>query len=163
MMKRNFFFFAAAAVLTAALLAVSCKKENGPEIPEEPETVTDWTGRLECVFQGQTWPTDDIAVRCDYDAGAGTVDLYLYAVRFVPQMPVTIDIMVPAVPAVADGQKVTFRGDDIIPLMVGAGGAATPVENYLVTGLSGSFDAESIAFSLQFGAYPTSYAGKRAE
>lgn len=163
-MKRNsIFLFAATTLLTAALLAVSCGKENAPDTPDEPEAVTDYLGRLECVFQGETWPTENVAVRCDYDAVAGKVNLYLYAVRFVPQMPVTLDILVPEVPATADGETVTFRGDDIIPLMVGTGGAVTPVETYRVSGLSGTFDGTSAAFSLHFGPYPTSYTGNRVE
>lgn len=145
--------FAAAA---AALLSASCGKEETFEVPEGK---TGYAGPLEVVYQGETYTTEDVSVTLDYDAAAGTVDIYMYQVRFVPQMPVVIDIMIPSVPVAVSGGTVSFAGEDIVPQMVGAGGALTPVPNYTVTGLSGTFDEDAVAFSLLFGAFPTSYRG----
>lgn len=146
--------FAAAA---AVLLTASCEKEKTVETPEEK---SGYKGSMEVVFSGQTYTTEDVSVTIDYDREAGTVDISMFAVRFVPQMPVVIDIMIPAVPASVSGTKISFSGDGIVPLMIGAGGTGTPVENYTVSGLSGTSDGRTTDFSLQFGAFPTSYHGE---
>lgn len=157
MEMKNWILAAAAAL---PLFFSSCGKEDDPAVIPAS---SGYKGVLEVVYQEELYLTKDISVTIDYDAAAGTADIYMYAVRFVPQMPVVIDFMIPSVPASVSGTTVSFSGEDIVPQMLGAGGALTPVPAYTVTGLQGVFDEESASFSLRFGSYPTAYNGVAAD
>ena len=73
-------------------------------------------------------------------------------------MPVTIDVTIPAGPVTVSTTGISFSGTDIIPTAMGG-----PVERYKVTNLTGSIVDGSINFSLNFGSYPTRYAGTSAQ
>jgi aspartate oxidase len=84
-----------------------------------------------------------------------SVSIAFYQVKFVPQMPVKVDITVSGVSVSKTGQGAGLLCDESIPLSAGG-----PTERYKVTAFQGQIIGDSISFSLNFGTYPTSYHGK---
>ena len=101
------------------------------------------------------------------DKTQGTLSLIFEKVKFVPQMPVSLDITVPGVAfKIVSKNKAEISGNGIVPLTGGK-----EYEMYSVTGLTGeivddndsSRSDDSISFSLKFGNFPTSYSGVEAD
>jgi hypothetical protein len=148
-MKKLLMLFAAVALLAA------CGKEGGDEMPSGELA---YKGTMEVEFRGETVPTENVVVTVDYDKEKKTMDLLFHQVKFVPQMPVTLDILVPGIPVLILGGKISFSGEGIVPTTGGL-----PYEQYTVTGLAGALDEKGITFSLNFGSFPTSYSGTRVK
>ena len=148
-MKKLLVLFAAAVLLAA------CGKEGGDEMPSGELA---YKGTMEVEFRGETVPTENVVVTVDYDKEKKTMDLLFHQVKFVPQMPVSLDILVPGIPVLILGGKISFSGEGIVPTTGGL-----PYEQYTVTGLAGALDEKGITFSLNFGSFPTSYSGTRVK
>ena len=142
-------------LLAAAALLVSCGKDDKDEIPSGTSY---FMGKMEVVFMGTTFPTENVVVSFDYDKDRKQADILFNQVKFVPQMPVTIDIVIPAVPVTASGDILSFKGDGIVPTTGGI-----PYEQYTVSELAGSLSGDVLELSLKFGSFPTSFRGTRVE
>lgn len=134
------------------LTAFSCEKPNTDDVI--PNVRADYEGTVSVVYNGESYDTPGIKVNYSPSEDGRTADITIYQIKFVPQMPVTIDVTIPAVPIVNEGSSIVFSGDNIVPMAMGG-----EVPRYLVTALSGIVEKEGIRFSLNFGAYPTSYSG----
>lgn len=149
-MKRFFYF-----IFIAATLVAGCSK-----ITEEPEPDpfggASYKGVVSVEFAGADYDNSDILVDVTPDEGAGTLTIDIHQIKFVPQMPVTVDVTVPGVSYSEKGGVLTFSGDGIIPLS-----GVVPVERYLVSGLTGTIKEDSCTFSLNFGSYPTKFTGSK--
>lgn len=139
------------------MLQTSCQPQQ-PETDEPDlaeETVLHYMGATYVHFQGEEYEGD--SVRVDFVRNDdGTATLKLFRVRFVPQMPVTVDLDVPSLPYDKKPDAYLFAGDSIVPTMGG-----NPVDRYMATQIQGTARADSIRFSLNFGSFPTRYAGAR--
>ena len=62
-----------------------------------------------------------------------TATLTMYKIKFVPQMPVTIDVTIPDVALTVSGNTVTLACDGVDPLAMGG-----PVSRYHVKNLTGT-------------------------
>lgn len=139
-------------VLAAILLLSACKGEE----KVIPQGTYDYSGTMVVTYFDVDYNSDDIVVTAEYDKAAKTVDLLFHHVKFVPMMPVTIDVLVPDIPATADGKTVAFSGRDIIPT---AGGIE--YDRYEVGTVRGTLTEDSLEVTLNFGDYPTRYTGDR--
>ena len=110
------------------------------------------------VFQGQNVPTENVVLTVNYDQKKGQASILFNQVKFVPQMPVTLDITVPGVTATVSGEKVNLSAEGVEPTVGGV-----PYENYLVTGLNGSIYKGVLDISLKFGNFPTKFNGTHIE
>ncbi|HOI26782.1 MAG TPA: hypothetical protein PKZ15_04970 [Paludibacteraceae bacterium] len=111
---------------------------------------SDYLGQLGVLVNGQNSETDNVNVAAYYSS----ISLDMMQVKFVPQMPVRIDITLPNIPSTANGKSISFAADSVVPTMAGK-----PVEKYTGKNLKGVVSGDSISFSLDFGDYPTSYKG----
>ncbi|MBR1630659.1 MAG: hypothetical protein IJ680_02265 [Paludibacteraceae bacterium] len=113
------------------------------------------TGTVTVNYQDKDYDTPDSRVAFEFGDGQ-TFDLQMYQMKFVPQMPVKIDITVPSVSFKEADGKYVFSATDIVPT---SGGNA--YDRYLVTDLTGSIDTQTgdVEFSLLFGPYPTRFKG----
>lgn len=148
-MKRLF------SLIAAAFIVFSCsesKEENKPL----PSGTTEYVGKLIVTFRGEDVVTDDVAIALTYNKDAGKGDILFKAVKFVPQMPVTLDIDVPGVAITRIGEQYAITGNNIKPT---AGGIE--YEQYLVTDMIGQWDGTNIDVSLNFGPYPTRFVGEK--
>ena len=85
-----------------------------------------------------------------------TLDIKLYGINFSSKMPVTIDMVIPAVSYARTVGKITISGDSIIPTMGG-----NPFNRYVIYDLSGTITADSLTFTNTYGTYTgCTYAGK---
>lgn len=148
-MKKLLVLFAAVALL------VACGKEGGDEMPSGE---LEYKGTMKVEFEGETYPTENVVITVDYDEEKKTMDILFHQVKFVPRMPVNLDILIPQVPVLLFGNKISFSGEGIVPTTGGI-----PYEDYTVTGLVGALDEKGITFSLNFGSFPTSYTGTRVD
>ena len=149
-MRRILFF------IFIILLSCSCSRletEIGDDTPE-------YRGTMTVTYDGREYVTGNVAVRAALSRDGSTVDLKLLKVKFVPQMPVRLDITVPDIPVLETGGNgtVSFAADGILPYTLGG-----YYEKYVVKDLSGTLDGNSIFFSLSFGDYPTVYDGSTVQ
>lgn len=149
-MKKIFLVFAA---MSAALVS-GCSKNNpdGPVI--DPVDNVFYTGKM-TVLDGETENvSENVTVEVSFTAD-DTVQLLFKKVKFVPQMPMTLDVTVPGVKRERqkDGSYV-LSGDGIVPETM-----TLPYSKFTVTGLSGTLAPGSLVMSLKFGEYPVEYSG----
>lgn len=140
------------------LLAVAgCSKDNVNEEKEAPRSSV-YSGSLNVVAGGKDNVTEGVEVNADIDKD-GVLTLVFHKVKFVPQMPVSLDVTVPDVKysRAADG-SLLLSGDGIVPITM-----MQPYPKYTVTGMSGKMSAKALSVSLNFGEFPTSYSGNVVE
>ena len=145
-------------LIASMLLAVAgCSKNNVNEEKETPRSSV-YSGSLNVVAGGKDNVTEGVEVNADIDKD-GVLTLVFHKVKFVPQMPVSLDVTVPDVKysREADG-GLLLSGDGIVPITM-----MQPYPKYTVTGLTGKMSAKSLSVSLNFGEFPTSYSGNVVE
>ena len=145
-------------LIASMLLAVAgCSKNNVYEEKETPRSSV-YSGSLNVVAGGKDNVSEGVEVNADIDKD-GVLTLVFHKVKFVPQMPVSLDVTVPDVKysKEADG-SLLLSGDGIVPITM-----MQPYPKYTVTGLSGKMSAKALSVSLNFGEFPTSYSGNVVE
>ncbi len=140
---------------TAMLLPQSCSKEDGSN--EEPLAANEYeySGTLTVTAGGSDNVSESVAVDCLLDKDTRTMKILFNKVKFVPQMPITLDVTVPDVAYSEKNGTIEFSGDGIVPLS----GGTVPFPKYTVTALSGTLTATGLSLSLNFGDYPVTYTG----
>lgn len=147
-MKTKFFF---AALVAMTLIGCDKAEHETPIVPE----VSDYKGTVTVMYQGSPFNNENIAVNFTPAEDGKTASITLYQIRFVPQMPVTIDVTIPNVTVQSTPEKILLSGDQIIPLAMGG-----EFPQYTVTNLEGEIVGQELAFSLNFGDSPTSFRGE---
>lgn len=141
----NAFLIAAVSVVAAA-----CSKNEPVKIIETPaETV--YSGTMTVVAGGKDNVSENVNVNLQDD---GTATIIFNKVKFVPQMPVSLDVTVPGVKCEIRENEIILSGNDIVPLAMGM-----PYAKYNVTSLNGKIIAGKLTVSLNFGEFATSYVG----
>lgn len=141
------FLFAAVLVVAAA-----CSKNEPVKIIETPaETV--YSGTMTVVAGGKDNVSENVKVNVNLQED-GTATIIFNKVKFVPQMPVSLDVTVPGVKCEIRENEIILSGNDIVPLAMGM-----PYAKYNVTSLSGKITAGKLTASLNFGEFATSYVG----
>lgn len=147
-MKKTLLMLAAMAALFA------CKKADEPVV--NPGT-TQFVGSVWVEYQGQEYENENIAVDFILSEDKKAADVQINQIRFVPQMPVTVDTVIP-VTVSSNGNALTFTAQDNIYPHSPAGVEQT---KYQVTSLKGTVTGQELSFSLNFGPYPTRFSGKK--
>lgn len=148
-MRLNILF----AALAAIVILISCgKKEDEPITP----TNADFKGTVSVVFNGSPFDNEDINVNFTPSGDGKTASITIYKIRFVPQMPVTIDVTIPNVNVTVTGGMMSLSKDQVVPLAMGG-----EYPRYTVTDLKGTIEGDEMSFSLNFGDYPTSFTGRK--
>jgi len=143
-------------MLFAALVAMSligCGKAE-PETPIVPE-VSDYQGTVTVMYQGEPFNNENIQVNFTPAEDDKTATITIYQIRFVPQMPVTIDVTIPDVAVQSTTEKILISCERTIPLAMGG-----EFPRYTVTNLVGEIVGQQMSFSLNFGDTPTSFRGQ---
>lgn len=141
------FLFAAVLVVAAA-----CSKNEPVKIIETPaETV--YSGTMTVVADGKDNVSENVKVNVSFQED-GTATIIFNKVKFVPQMPVSLDVTVPGVTCETRENEIILSGNDIVPLAMGM-----PYEKYKVTSLTGKIISGKLTVSLNFGEFATSYVG----
>lgn len=141
------FLFAAVSVVAAA-----CSKNEPVKIIETP-TETVYSGTMTVVADGKDNVSENVKVNVGFQED-GMATIIFNKVKFVPQMPVSLDVTVPGVKCEIRENEIILSGNDIVPLAMGM-----PYAKYKVTSLSGKIIAGKLTISLNFGGFATSYAG----
>lgn len=141
------FLFAAVLVVAAA-----CSKNEPVKIIETP-TETVYSGTMTVVADGKDNVSENVNVNVNLQDD-GTATIIFNKVKFVPQMPVSLDVTVPGVTCETRENEIILSGNDIVPQTMGM-----PYEKYKVTSLTGKIIAGKLTVSLNFGEFATSYAG----
>lgn len=141
----NRIFFLCLIAIAAVQILGSCEKNM-----EDPAYV----GTMKVIYEGEEYVTENARVRF-IDKGNGTADLELLKMKFVPAMPVRVDVAVRGLTSEKKEDGSTFfSGTGIIPTSLNI-----PQNRFKVTGLEGTLSGGHLAFSLKFGEYPTSFEG----
>ena len=143
--------FLIAAVLT---VAAACSKNEPVKIIETP-TETVYSGTMTVVADGKDNVSENVNVNVNVSPqDNGTATIIFNKVKFVPQMPVSLDVTVPGVKCEIRENEIILSGNDIVPLAMGM-----PYAKYNVTSLTGKIVAGKLTISLNFGEFATSYVG----
>ena len=135
------------------MLLVSCGKET-PEKPLVPEE-SDYVGTVTVIYQEAPFDNENISVNFTPSEDGQTASITLRQIRFVPQMPVTIDVTIPDISLQSTTEKIILSCERIIPWAMGG-----EYPRYTVTGLQGEIVGQELSFSLHFDDYPTSFKGQ---
>lgn len=146
-------------LFASVAMFASCQKPPTVITDESP----DYVGRMTVGYAGDSFVQEDISVKVDFNEEGTSMDLMLNKVKFVPAMPIRIDVTMMNIPLeeAADGSMM-FSADGIVPWAMGG-----PYDTYRVDGLTGVLKGNSISFSLDFfntkknEGYPTSYEGAK--
>ena len=145
----NAFMIAAVLVVAAA-----CSKNEPVKIIETP-TETVYSGTMTVVADGKDNVSENVNVNVNVNLqDDGTATIIFDKVKFVPQMPVSLDVTVPGVKCEIRENVIILSGNDIVPLAMGM-----PYAKYNVTSLTGKIIAGKLTISLNFGEFATSYVG----
>ncbi len=148
-MKLNKLIFAA-----AALLVLGCGKKGTEDVlvPEKGS----YTGTVTVVYQGSDFDNENIKVDFIPSADGKTADIVLNQIRFVPNMPVQIDVTVPGVTLQPGEKDIVLTCAEVVPKALGG-----DYPRYTVTNLTGKIVGNEMTFSLKFGDSPTSFRGTK--
>lgn len=148
-MKTNRLFITLAAIMLAA-----CAKpaDETPVVPEE----SDYTGTVTVIYQDAPFDNENISVNFLPSEDGSAASITIHQIRFVPQMPVTIDVTIPGIALQSTAEKVILSCERVIPLAMGG-----EYPRYTVTDFQGEIIGKELTFSLNFGDYPTSFRGQR--
>ena len=142
------------AFLIAAVLVVAaaCSKNEPVKIIETPiETI--YSGTMTVVADGKDNVSENVNVNVNLQDD-GTATIIFNKVKFVPQMPVSLDVTVPGVKCEIRENEIILSGNDIVPQTMGM-----PYEKYKVSSLTGKIISGQLTISLNFGEFATSYDG----
>ena len=142
-------FFAALVAMTL----IGCGKAE-PETPIVPEK-SDYKGTVTVMYKGEPFDNENIQVNFTPSEDGKTASIVIYQIRFVPQMPVTIDVTIPNVAVQSTTEKILLSCERTIPLAMGG-----EYPRYTVTDLKGEIVGQEMSFSLNFGDSPTSFQGQ---
>jgi hypothetical protein len=145
-MKTNKLFLA----LTALALLACNKKEPEVVVPQ----TADYKGTVTVLYQGEPFDNENIEVNFTPSEDGKTADITIYQIKFVPKMPVKIDVTIPGVELKSTPTEILLSCDNVIPLAMGG-----EFPRYKVTNLTGVVKEGKLDFSLNFGDYPTSFSG----
>ena len=137
--------------IATTLLLMACNKPAQPIVPEE----SNFKGIVTVIYQDAPFQNENIEVNFKPSADGKTGSLTIYQIKFVPQMPVTIDVTIPNINVTSTPEQINLECAQVIPLAMGG-----EYPRYTVTDLKGSIVGKEISFSLNFGSVPTSYKGK---
>ena len=143
-------------MIFAALVAmtlIGCGKAE-PETPIVPE-MSDYKGTVTVMYKGEPFDNENIQVNFTPSEDGKTASIVIYQIRFVPQMPVTIDVTIPNVAVQSTTEKILLSCERTIPLAMGG-----EYPRYTVTDLKGKIVGKEMSFSLNFGDSPTSFQGQ---
>ncbi len=143
------------ALLGVAILLLSVQSCNKVDPEKAPFlSTTTYIGVVSVLYEGETYDNPDIRVDITVDSEDGTLEIFIHKIKFVPRMPVRVDVKVPGVSCIESSGEISFSGDDIVPFS-----GILPMAKYNVKGLSGTISGKECSFSLNFGDYPTSFTG----
>ena len=138
-------------MIASALFLLACNKPaDEPLVPEE----ANYVGTVTVIYQDAPYDTEDIEVNFTPAQDGKTGSLTIYKIRFVPQMPVTIDVTIPDINVTSTTEQISLSCNNVIPLAMGG-----EFPRYTVTDLQGTIVGKEISFSLNLGTVPTSYRG----
>lgn len=138
-------------MLAATAALFSCNKPA-----DEPVLApkADYKGNVTVEATSGTFDNEDIRVNYEASEDGTTATLTIYQIRFVPQMPVTIDVTIPNISIRQENGETILQCEEVIPLAMGG-----EYPRYTVTNLQGKRTADNLSFSLNFGSTPTSFSG----
>jgi len=159
--SRNYHRFMMKRFLTLIIAAVcsfcSCEDPITQITGDSPK----FSGQMTVVYEGEDFNQKEVKVQVGFNEDQTTIDIKLEKVKFVPAMPIRIDVTILGVPVTsqADGSW-SFYANGFTPWAMGG-----PYDTYRVDELHGTLTDDTIDFSLDFfntkkdTGYPTSYSG----
>ena len=136
------------------IIAASCGKSITDDGSVPP--AADYYGTVTVTYAENDYENPGVAVSYTPSSDGKTVSLTLKNIKFVPQMPVSLDVTIPDISVNHISGVVVLTCDNVVPLAMGG-----EMPMYTVTHFTGAVDGEELIFSLYFGDYPTSFVGKR--
>ena len=139
--------------LLSLLSLVCCTKDSAPI---DYSVGLHYKGSVWVEYNGESYENKDIEVSFTLSEDGKTADIRMNRIRFVPQMPVTVDTVLP-VTVTGSGNNYTFTADNVYPHSP----AGVEQQKYQINKLSGMVTGNMLSFSLYFGDYPTTFTGAR--
>lgn len=139
-------------LMAVVLAAAACKKE--PHTPTPLPSVNTYTGTARTTQADDTvFEHAGVAAEFTLDDNTGKMTMKLNKVRFAAAMPVEIDMVVNDLGFTRGEESVSFRGEELIPLLANG----TPFPMYTIHTISGTLTAEKAEFTSLFGTFPVTF------
>ena len=137
------------AICAIALIACEEKEPNsGCNIPPTEYVGLVTVGSIDNLFE-----LTDILVSVKENCNK-TVDIEMFNVKFAPQMPVTINMVISGVAAVTTKESFSLSGNNITPTY-----KDQSYPQYTITELEGSKTPETLSLSMICGSLPVTFSG----
>lgn len=148
-------------LMAVTALMAGCSKDNGNDTAIDYYNGSSFLGTMTVTYQSTDYKTDNVQVDMSINKakdGSNTtlMTLVMKQIKFVPQMPVVIDITIPGLTTESgtDGTT-TITGNNIIPEAMGG---QYPL--YKITNFTGTLDTNGVLnYSMTVGSYPVIYKG----
>ena len=137
------------------LMFVACEKEKTTiETPNTPESAL-FKGTMDVdQNDGTSYTQSDVEV--NYEIKDGKLNFTMLKVKFSPNMPLQIDMVVEGADYEETADGYTISGENIVPLAMGG-----PFPQFTITNLEGSIKGNEMTLSFMCGEYPVVYNGTR--
>ena len=134
----------------AALALIACNKMDVVTTPDS----ADFIGTVSVCYEESWFNNEIIGVRYSPAEDGTSATITIFKIRFVPKMPVRVDVAVPDIRLTMSDGVAHLDCDYVIPLALGG-----DYPKYTVTDFSGTQKGDELEFSLNFGIYPTVFRG----
>ena len=101
----------------AAVAAFACQKPAAEE-PVTPEEAS-YVGTVTVISNDTPFDNENIEVAFVPAEDGKTASITIYQIRFVPKMPVTLDVTIPDVEVTPGAQEISLACDNVVPLAMG--------------------------------------------
>ena len=138
-----------------SLAVVACENGNNNDLPNKPTASKCYKGTMDVDQNDGTFYTQH-DVEVDYELKDGKLNFVMYKVKFANGMPIKLDMVVEGVDCIGAAGHYVLTGDNIIPYAMGG-----PFEQFTITQLEGTIDANTMTMSFLCGEYPVTYSGTK--
>ena len=142
----------------AAIFITACGKDNNPELPViEDGTYVGTMTVLSLPGGPVLHKQENVTIKIEKGTG-DIIEMEMFAVRFAPTMPMSLDVTVPGISITATATGYSLQGDNIVPL---AAGGLFP--QFTMKNIEGSLTSRNLTFSMICGTFPLSFTGAEVE
>jgi len=137
-----------------ALALAACHKSDPELVPDSEADM--YVGTVTVLYEGEEFDNVDKQVKFTPSIDGTSASLTIYKIRFVPKMPVMVNVTIPGIKVEQSGEKTLLSCDNVVPQALGG-----DYPKYLVKEFKGEISGSRLTFSLYFGEHPTSFEGTK--
>lgn len=141
-------------LMTALVVFSACSKDDDNNAEESNLSQTSYVGTI--TVEEPYFVKNDATINViPSTEKEGILDIEMLRARFNERMQNEVDLTIPGISYVKDGDKFILTVNDVDPTLKG-----NPFPKFHITNFNGTISGDDIEFTLYFGSYFTKYVGK---